>query len=117
MDEATAALEEQGFESWYAYAVENSGPSGGGTMLPPENETTAVFVWCEGADHGPSFSLDGEEQEVMPCSEEGQAYEVLTDSSYAGWLEIETEQGPRSAQWAFAVGGTLDDNATVDIAN
>ncbi len=86
-------------------------------MLPPEDETTAVFVWCEGTDHGPSFFLDGEEQEVMPRSEDGQAFEVVTDSSYAGWLEIEAEQGPRSAQWAFAVGVTPEENASVDTAN
>jgi len=117
MDKATAALEEQGFEATYAYSVEGSGPSSGGTMLPSESETTAVFVWCEGADHGPPFFLDGEEQGVMPCSEDGQIYEVVTDYPYTGWLEIETEQAPRSARWAFAVGITPGENTSVDTAN
>ncbi|WP_218221582.1 hypothetical protein [Nesterenkonia sp. Act20] len=113
MDKASAALEEQGFEAWYAYSVERSAPSTGGTRLPPDREAVAFSVWCEGADQGPPFSLDGEERGVMPCSEDGQTYEVVTDYPYAaGQLEIETEQGPRNARWAFAVGITPEENAS-----
>lgn len=118
MDKAKAALEEQGFEDWYAYSLEGSGPSTGQTRLPPDREAVAFSVWCEGADHGPPFSLDGEEQGVMPCSEDGQTYEVVTDFPYAaGQLEIETERGPRSARWAFAVGVTPEENTSVDADN
>lgn len=47
----------------------------------------------------------------MPCSEDGKIYEVATDYPYAaGQLEIETERGPRSARWAFAVGVTPEEN-------
>lgn len=118
MDKATAALEEQGFESWYALAGYGTAPFGGVTRLPPDREAVAFSVWCEGADHGPPFSLDGEEQGVMPCSEDGKIYEVVTDYPYAaGQLEIETEQGPRSVQWAFAVGVTPEENTNADTAD
>ncbi|GAA1135654.1 hypothetical protein [Nesterenkonia lutea] len=54
----------------------------------------------------------------MPCSEDGQTYEVVTDYPYAaGQLEIEAEQGTRSVQWAFAVGVTPEENTSVDAAN
>lgn len=118
MDKASGALEEQGFEAWYSYSLEGSAPSTGGTRLPPGREAVAFSVWCEGADHGPTFSVDGEDQGVMPCSEDGQTYEVATGYPYApGQLNIETERGPRSARWAFAVGLTQEESPGVDTAN
>lgn len=115
MDKAKAALQQEGFEAWYALAGYGTASFSGGARLPLEREAVAFSVWCEGADHGPPFSLDGEDQGVMPCSEDGQTFDVVTDYPYAaGQLEIETEQGPRSAQWAFAVGVTPEDGTGTD---
>ena len=105
MDKARAVLEQQGYEFRGATHGYEGGPRGHGTSLPPERESAAVFVWCEGAGQGPSFSLDGVERGTIPCSEDGQISEVVAGYRYTGQeLELRTEEISERVQWAFAVG-------------